>query len=128
MTSRRLIPFYILRVLKNETDADHPLRAKQIQDRVNRLAHSSLIRKTETVIENIDMINQFYYLELDGNDLIGETTGFSGRYRGNKHFYYSERALSEDEVHFLHRMVMGQTSLDQKSGKGDQKQTGSVIK
>lgn len=127
MASRKLIPFYILKVLRNKTDENHPMRAKEIQDHVNMMAQNTVIRKTETVSENIEMINQFFYRELGENDLIEETTGFSGRYKGNKHYYYSERVLSEDEVHFLHRMVMGQTSLDQKAAEEIKNKLATVL-
>ncbi len=127
MPSQKLIPFYVLKVLKNETDEEHPLRAKEIQERVNRLVNDLLIKKTETVVENIQMMNHFFSSELDGNDLIGETQGFSGRYRGNRHYYYAERVLSQDEVHFLHRLVMGQKSLDQKASEEIKNKLSSLL-
>jgi len=127
MPSQKLIPFYILKVLKNETDEEHPLRAKEIQERVNWLVNDLLIKKTETVVENIQMLNHFFSSELGGNDLIGETHGFSGRYKGNRHYYYAERVLSEDEVHFLHRLVMGQKSLDQKASEEIKNKLASLL-
>ena len=118
--SQKLIPFYIIKVLE-ETDCENPLRARQIQDKVNRQAildgsvdpDETLIKKSDTVVDNINNINR-YYENQEGKKLIEESEGVtSGAYKNNKHYYLALRPMEFEEVHFLHRLALGQKNLTQ---------------
>lgn len=117
--SQKQIPFYIIKVLEEETDKENPLRSTQILHKVNQLAISDcyldagekLIKKSDTVVENIMTINDFYHRQ-HGFHLIGECEGTTtGAYRTNKHYFLAMRPMEFEEVHFLHRFALGQKNL-----------------
>lgn len=118
--SQKLIPFYIIKVLE-DTDSENPLRAKQIQENANKLATLDgtaeegeiLIKKTDTVVENIRIMNE-YYSKQEGEKLIAESEGVTlDAYKNNRHYYLALRPMEFEEVHFLHRFALGQKNLTQ---------------
>lgn len=113
--SKKLIPLYVIDLLEEETDKDNALLPSEIRKKINGKYGDGAIKKVETLIDNIEAINNYFRSKLDGIDLIQYIEeSKTGPYRKNKRYYLAERKLDIAEVKYLQDILMNSKTLGER--------------
>ena len=112
--SKKLIPLYILDLLEEETDENNALLPSEIIEKINKRHGEGSITKVETLLENIEAVNNYYRGRLDGVDIIQYLTDNEARYRNNKRYYLAMRRLDAAEIKLLIDIVQNTKTLGKK--------------
>lgn len=111
MSIKKMIPFYIIKILEELTDDEHALLPTEIMGHVNDVYGDNTIAKTETVIENIENINSFYSSNFDDTDIIQVKCNENSRYKNNKRYFLAQRKFEFAEIIFLHNLLLNSNAL-----------------
>lgn len=112
MIIKKMLPFCIMDVLAEETDEQNTLRQTEIFEKVRKRYGEEVIKKEETVKTNIELINDYFIANGKG-EAISIGKGEKGRYKGNWHYHLDHRPFLEEEIFYLHWLILGQKTLAQ---------------
>ena len=116
--STKMIPFYIIDLLEKETDQEHPLLITEIMDRINSKHDEYIIKKPNTILDNINTINEFYE-QNQGEEIIGIVENLEGatRYKNNKRYFFKERKFDFAEILTMYNLLLNSTGIGQQETK-----------
>ena len=110
---KKMLPFYILQVLEEESDEENPLLPSEIQSKINKKFSGKLVSKVDTIIENIHAINEFFYDRFDGVDVIqSQILEKAEKYKNNTRYYLAERRLDFSEVVYLTELILNSKTIE----------------
>lgn len=112
---KKMLPFYIIEVLEEDTDEENALLPSEIKAKINSRYGENVVNKVDTIIENIDAINEFFSEKLDGVNIIqSKLLEKAKKYRNNPRFYLAIRRLEFSEIIYLTDLILNSKTLEQK--------------
>ena len=112
---KKMIPFYIIQVLEEETDNENPLLPSEIKARINNRYGNNIVSKEDTILENIKAINEFYFDKFDETEIIqSKLLDNADKYKNNPRFYMEQRRLDFSEISYLADLILNSKTLASK--------------
>lgn len=109
---KKMLPFYIMQVLEEETDKENPLLPSEIRAKINNRYGNNVVSKEDTILENIKVINEFYYEKFDETDIIqSKLLDNADKYKKNPRFYMEQRRLDFSEISYLADLILNSKTL-----------------
>lgn len=113
--SNRMMPFYIIDILEEHTDENNTLLPVEIMRLINSKYGENTVKKTTTIVDNINEINDFYYGTTDNFQVIPEIIDENNaRYKNNKRYFLSERKFDLAEILTIYNLLLNSRGIAQK--------------
>lgn len=116
MGYKKMIPFYILKILEEKTDEENGLMLSEITREINKVygkyTDSGYVvspTKTQTILDNIEDINRFYRSIYDNYDDAIKTISYGGR--NYKKYFLNIRKFDVGDIEFLFNYVANANTL-----------------
>lgn len=110
----KFIPFYILEVLAQYSDEQHPLLISEIKSKVNGILGYELIKKNQTIKANIQGINEIH-LEMGKEEPIVIMEGDKQNQRTyNTRAYMIQRVFEMGELILFYNIIKNSTGIGEK--------------